>query len=254
MKLNKRIAPVAVGAVILVAVGGIGGAQAARLITSEQIKDNTIQARDIDTGAVTSNEVRNGSLLLGDLSETARDALKGQTGAKGDTGATGAKGDAGAKGQDGAPGAKGDKGDDGADGQDGAPGAKGDKGDDGADGQDGTDGLTGAIYRVANYVNGGGGDATVACADDAQESQKYTAISGGVQAGHAQAGYDVPANEFAVTASFPGRMNWETGEPKADRLDGWIVLGNGKYTDNLKVWALCVPNTSILTQVVDLNN
>jgi hypothetical protein len=32
------------------------------------------------------------------------------------------------------------------------------------------------------------------------------------------------------------------------------VLGNGKYTDNLKVWALCVPTTSIDVEVVDLQN
>lgn len=118
----------------------------------------------------------------------------------------------------------------------------------------GGSGLAGAVYRVANYTNGGGGDATVACADDPTVSQKYTAIAGGVQAGHAQAGYSVPANEFSVTASFPGRMDWETGEPKADRLDGWIVLGNGQYTDNLKIWALCVPTTEIQVQVTDLNN
>ena len=86
------------------------------------------------------------------------------------------------------------------------------------------------------------------------ESQKYTAIAGGVEAGHAQAGYTVPPNEFAVTASFPGRMNWDTGEPRPGRLDGWIILGNGKYTDNLQVWALCVPNTSITVDRGELVN
>jgi hypothetical protein len=118
----------------------------------------------------------------------------------------------------------------------------------GKDGKDGKDGLAGAIYRVENYKNGGGGDATVACADDPAVSQTYTAIAGGVEAGH------LGSNDFTVSASFPGRMDWETGEPKADRLDGWIALGNGEYTDNLKVWALCVPTTSIPTQVVDLDN
>ena len=95
---------------------------------------------------------------------------------------------------------------------------------------------------------------TVACADDDTESQKYTAIAGGVEAGHAQAGFDVPPNEFTVTASFPGRMNWETGEPKPGRLDGWIILGNGKHTDNLRVWALCVPNNAIEVQADELIN
>jgi hypothetical protein len=67
--------------------------------------------------------------------------------------------------------------------------------------------LPGAVYRVENYVNGGG-DATVACADDATKSQKYTAIAGGVEAGH------TGANDFAVTASFPGRMDLATASPR----------------------------------------
>ena len=118
----------------------------------------------------------------------------------------------------------------------------------GPQGEQGPSGLEGAIYRVENYTNGGGGDATVACANDETESQKYTAIAGGVGAGH------TGSNDFSVTASFPGRMNWDTGKPKPGRLDGWIVLGNGQYTDNLKVWALCVPTTDIPVQQVDLNN
>ena len=109
-------------------------------------------------------------------------------------------------------------------------------------------GLTGAKFRVENYVNGGGGDATVACADTEAKSQKYTAIAGGVEAGH------TGSNEFSVSASFPGRMDWSTGTPKAGRLDGWIILGNGKYTDNLKVWALCVPTVDIPVQQVNLDN
>jgi hypothetical protein len=108
--------------------------------------------------------------------------------------------------------------------------------------------LRGAVYRVENYENGGGGDATVACANTEENSQKYIAISGGVEAGH------TGTNDFSVTASFPGRMDWDTGEPKADRLDGWIVLGNGQYTDNLKVWALCIPKTNIPVRTVNLDN
>jgi hypothetical protein len=110
------------------------------------------------------------------------------------------------------------------------------------------DGLAGAVFRVENYENGGAGDATVACADDEAVSQKYTAIAGGVQAGH------TGANTFSVTASFPGRMDWDTGKPKPNRLDGWIVLANGVHTDTLKVWALCVPTTDIPVDQVDVTN
>jgi len=113
------------------------------------------------------------------------------------------------------------------------------------------DGLSGAVYRVENYTNGGGGSATVACDDDPAVSQQYTAISGGVQGGTVAS---QSADGFAVNSSFPGRMDWDTGAPKADRLDGWIVLGNGAYTGTLKVWALCVPNTSIAAQTVNLDN
>ena len=35
---------------------------------------------------------------------------------------------------------------------------------------------------------------------------------------------------------------------------GWIILGNGKHTDNLRVWALCVPNNAIEVQADELIN
>jgi hypothetical protein len=118
-------------------------------------------------------------------------------------------------------------------------------------GTPGKNGLDGAVYRVENYQNGGGGSATVACASDEATSQKYTAIAGGVQGSTVA---DQSASGFAVSSSFPGRMDWDTKTPKPNRLDGWIVLGNGQHTSTLKVWALCVPTTSIPVQQVDLDN
>lgn len=150
--------------------------------------------------------------------------------------------------QPGEQGPEGPKGDTGATGQQGPRGYTGDAGKDGADGRDGLDG---AVYRTMTYNNGGGGSATVACADDATESQRYTAISGGVQ-GDTVA--DQGEDGFAITASFPGRMNWDTNEPRENRLDGWIVLGNGEYTETLTVWALCVPTTSIPVDAGFLDN
>ena len=49
-------------------------------------------------------------------------------------------------------------------------------------------------------------------------------------------------------------MDWSTNEPKENRLDGWVVyFGNGDAptasSGTLEVWALCVPTTSIPTQV-----
>jgi hypothetical protein len=133
----------------------------------------------------------------------------------------------------------------------GAQGPAGPAGPVGATGPQGANGLADAVYRVENYLNGGGGSATVACADDDAVSQTYTAIAGGVQGSTVGT---QSADGFAVTSSFPGRMDWNTGEPKANRLDGWIVLGNGKWTGTLKVWALCVPTTDISVQTVDLDN
>ena len=65
-----------------------GSATAAKLITGKQIKNNS----------VTGQDVKNGSLASGDLSASARDALKGNVGPAGAPGAPGAPGAAGAPG------------------------------------------------------------------------------------------------------------------------------------------------------------
>jgi hypothetical protein len=122
----------------------------------------------------------------------------------------------------------------------------------GPKGEAGKDATFGAVYRVANYTNGGGGRATVACGDTDAESKKFTAIAGGahveVAAGH--------TNTEPITSSFPGRMDWSTNSPKPNRLDGWIVnFGDGAAPSagdgSLQVWALCVPTTSIAVQTTN---
>src|SRR5688572_1423561 len=160
---NSRITAVAIGAAVLVGASSFG-AVAAKLVTSEDIKNQTIRSVDIGAGevgrseladnAVTGRQVKDGSLYAKAFSDTALEALKGNTGAqgpKGDTGAQGPKGDTGAQ------------------------GPKGDKG------ADGTDGLLGAFYATAYYNAGdtnAGAIATVACDSD---STAFTAIAGGVQ-------------------------------------------------------------------------
>jgi hypothetical protein len=123
---------------------------------------------------------------------------------------------------------------------------------DGKNGVNGKDATFGAVYRVAVYDGGGTSSATVACADTDAESMKYTAIAGGVQGSvsntHPGGGTE-SSNGFLVSSSFPGRMDWATGEPKPGRLDGWIVFSNAQPTSTLQVWALCVPTTSIAKQV-----
>jgi hypothetical protein len=93
MKFGKPSGSMVVAIIALVLAMG-GSAVAASLITSKQIKDGTIQTKDI--------------------SKKARNALKGQRGPAGLTGATGPAGPAGPAGAAGAKGDKGDKGDTGA--------------------------------------------------------------------------------------------------------------------------------------------
>src|SRR5690349_15030031 len=92
----KKLTPSMVVAVIALVAALSGSAVAASLITSKQIKDGTIQTRD--------------------LSKSARAAVKGPRGSVGPRGPKGDKGDLGPQGP------KGDKGDAGANGADGAPG------------------------------------------------------------------------------------------------------------------------------------
>jgi len=109
-------------------------------------------------------------------------------------------------------------------------------------------GLTSAYYAVAFYDKGdtnAGAIATVACKVEAD-----IAISGGAQT----VGLDAGANSrnTPVNSSFPGRMDWTTNAPKANRLDGWVVQFGGnagtvsdKAPEKVKVWALCLPGAEL---------
>jgi hypothetical protein len=213
---RSRRVPAIAGAVLVIAVIGGGSATAASLVTSKGVQDDSLRSVD----------VKDGSLRVKDLTSRAVHTLQqgsAGTGASGSTGATGAAGATGAQ------------------------GPKGDKG---------SNGLLGAFYATAFYNVGNtnaGAIATVAC-DPA--STAYTAISGGVQVlgiGDNQTEIDAAnSRNTPVSSSFPGRMNWDTNTPRPDRLDGWIVQfgGNAGATSDkdpvkVKVWALCVPDTSI---------
>jgi hypothetical protein len=110
-------------------------------------------------------------------------------------------------------------------------------------------GTAGTIYRVAHYATAGtGAIATVACADNDTKSQKYVAVSGGVQLLDADGDSNVADDANPVVAdSFPGRMHWATGDgtdafPKPDRLDGWVVrFGSQAMNTPISVWAVCMP-------------
>jgi hypothetical protein len=191
------------------------------------------------TKLITGGHITNGTIKLVDIHPSAKTALKGQRGAKGDSGATGAPGPAGAPGTPGTQGHEGEQ------------GPQGEPGIDGKDGKNGKDGISGLVTRHYNYVKdasypgaGSGGIATVACDDDPAVSQTKVAIGGGVQflnvgrnAGSIQNPY---VGETHITDSFPGRMDWATNTPKANRLDGWIVRLNTTPSVDMRVWVTCV--------------
>jgi hypothetical protein len=106
----------------------------------------------------------------------------------------------------------------------------------------------GTVYRVAHYSAGanGGAIATVACADTEAKSEKYVAVSGGVQIINADGDSDFSNDtNVAVADSFPGRMDYSDNTPKPGRLDGWIVRfgDNTKSTAQVDVWAVCMPTS-----------
>ena len=182
------------------------------------------------TKLITGSQIKNGTIKLADINSSAKMALKGQAGAVGAQGPQGAQGSQGPAGPQGAPGAKGDT---------------------GATGTPGRNGLSGLVTRHYDYIKAGdypgagsGGIATVACDDDAAISQTKIAIGGGVQflnvgrnAGTIENPY---VGETHITDSFPGRMDWDTNTPKANRLDGWIVRLNATPSVDMRVWVTCV--------------
>src|SRR5690349_1169133 len=99
MRRLRLPSPSFVVSVVALVVACSGGAIAATVITSKNIK--------------------NGTIKLGDISSSARKALKGKTGATGAAGATGPRGLTGVAGPPGAAGAAGAAGKDGANGANG---------------------------------------------------------------------------------------------------------------------------------------
>jgi hypothetical protein len=90
---------------LFIALGGT--AWAAATITSAEVKDRSLIARDIKLASLTGAEVKNGSLAEADLSAAAKASLKGAAGATGPAGPAGANGTNGAVGAAGPTGSAG---------------------------------------------------------------------------------------------------------------------------------------------------
>lgn len=79
---NHRVLATVAGATVLVALGTAGGATAAGLIGSADIRDNSIRSVDI----------RDGQVRLADIADRAESKLAGQDGAQGEKGEKGEPG------------------------------------------------------------------------------------------------------------------------------------------------------------------
>jgi hypothetical protein len=176
---------------------------------------------------ISGANIVDGSIGLADLSNRAEKKLRGQTGPAGPQGAPGTQGQ---------------------------PGPAGPKGDAGAPGKDGKNGLSGLVTRHYDYIKdvtspgypgaGSGGIATVACDSNDAVSKTKVAIGGGVQFLNVGRNAGTLQNPYVsgthITDSFPGRMDWGTNTPKADRLDGWIVRLNDTPSVDMRLWVTCV--------------
>jgi hypothetical protein len=188
------------------------------------------------TKLITGSQIKNGTIKLADLHSSVKAAIKSESHTSGAQGLAGAQGAQGPAGPQGAAGAKGDTG------ATGTPGRAG---------KDGKDGISGLVTRHYDYIKddadaypgaGSGAIATVACDDDPAVSQTKVAIGGGVQflnvgRNALQSAY---VGDTHITDSFPGRMDWNTNTPKANRLDGWIVRLNTTPSVDMRVWVTCV--------------
>src|SRR3954453_247193 len=154
----------------------------------------------------------------------------------------------GVNGKDGINGANGANGKDGSNGV-GVIGKNGANGNDGTNGSNGLNGVSGYEVRTFDYFKGddypgvgGGGVATVACS-----SENKVALSGGFwvrdRADAKKDANSIPSltNGTGILASFPGRMDWSTNRPKANRNDGWIIRFNSNTASaDVTLYAVCV--------------
>jgi len=90
-----------VAATLALALGTGGTAYAAVVVTSANIKDETVLSRDVRNGGLKGVDVLDGTLGLADIDDTSEEALRGGTGPEGPQGPVGPKGNTGAAGSQG---------------------------------------------------------------------------------------------------------------------------------------------------------
>lgn len=227
MRLSKKMAAVGVASVVVAMTAGAGGATAARLITSKDIKNGTI----------TSVDVKDGSLKRADLSPWLQGAID-KSGKPGPAGDRGPAGPAGADGRDGTNGVDGTNGADGADGVNGA---------DGATGQKGADGMT--TYYVTNGTRTVPANSTITYVRPCFRPNTYV-VGGGVTT---NAGTDPGLNsspvdhDVLVMESGPDTVGGQYHPAMRTLNDGravaagWkvTVRNNDSHAHAVLIWATC---------------
>jgi hypothetical protein len=139
---RPRPATVLAGAALFLAAGGPAAAVDAadagtKLITGKQVKNNSIDSRDIKDGSLTVKDFKKG--VLG----SAGVGSPSSPGAAGENGQNGAQGPQGERGPQGLPGPQGERGPQGPAGPQGEAGPQGPAGKDGTNGRDGVQGPKG---------------------------------------------------------------------------------------------------------------
>ena len=199
--LRSRVLAVTAATGVLVGVGGVSGAVASGLLTSQDIQNDTIRSVD----------VHDGTLGLRDMNTYTQNQIQ-------------------------QPGPRGRRGPQGLQGEQGPTGPQGPAGPSGAPGLNGRDGVSGYEVDTWNYTKdsssdmgtsypgvGGGAIATVACSTGKQAlGGGYWFKSEGDNGFHSSALSD----GSGVIASFPGRMDWTTNTVKPGDNSGWIVQVN----------------------------
>lgn len=235
MMKNKIV--LAAAAVVGVVALTSGGAVAGALITSADIKDNTVQSRDLKDGkGVGEADLKPG---LAAKVNAVGSGEQGPAGPKGDTGAQGPAGPAGAQGPKGDAGERGPKGDAGADGAD------------GADGQDGADGTSNPSAAGAGYdttwAANSYGETVETCAPGEYVTGGGYSTWGGFNGDNSK---DLGGGnlDIQVTVAAPYVSSDAAYVPISDAdsrfyADRFVVRGfNHGDTDQIvRAWALCAP-------------
>jgi hypothetical protein len=190
--MNRFSLAAVLGAVALVAPVS---ATASHLITSKDVRNNSL------TGA----DVRNGTLTDADLSAGVRTKLENQgvgaQGERGPTGATGIQGPAGPRGPQGDQGDSGERGPQGLRGFHGDTGPQGPEGERGPAGPQGPTGQDGASGQVIKS-----GDRTLTV--DAGTHELDISCDGKVPTG---GGYRLLSGDAVATSSYPTNTGWHVG-------------------------------------------